>query len=72
MTYALIKSGIVENTIIADEAFIDHISSQYDHVIRIDELEIKPSIGWGYVDEIFVDPTPPLDPPVEDPPPSEA
>ena len=36
MRYALIKNGIVENVIMADETFANSISVQWDHVIQTD------------------------------------
>jgi len=56
MVYALINNGVVVNTIVADEAFIASIQANYDNCIRVDELEVKPSIGWTYADEVFSNP----------------
>lgn len=51
--YALIKNGIVENTIVAEASFIALIEGQYDSCVRIDELDVKPGIGWSYDGERF-------------------
>jgi len=59
MIFALIKNGIVENTIVAELSFIGHIASQWDFIIRVDELEQRPGIGWAYDG---VDFTAPIDP----------
>lgn len=56
MIWALIKNGKVENTIIADQDFIDRISSQWDQCIRIDEMERMPGVGWDHDGSSFVFP----------------
>lgn len=71
MEYALIKSGTVENVIVADdafvagivadEAFIAAIASEWDHIERIDtpaERALGVGIGWGWDGSSFVAPTP--------------
>lgn len=55
MEYALIKSGKVENTIVADADFLALISSGWDH---IEPLSGSASIGWGWDGGKFVAPTP--------------
>jgi len=66
MIYALIKNNVVENTIVADEIFINNISSQYDFCIRIDNIS-TPNL-WTkdgeqdlfeqpMIDEVTSDPT---------------
>ena len=37
--YALIKNNKVENTIVAEQNFIDSIQNQYDYCIRIDQID---------------------------------
>jgi hypothetical protein len=54
--FALIKNGVVENTIVADEVFAAAIAAQYDFVIRVDELDPRPGIGWLYDGENFSQP----------------
>jgi hypothetical protein len=54
--YALIQDGIVTNTIIADESFVASIADKFDDVIEIVELHPRPSIGWGFTGESFIDP----------------
>lgn len=56
MVYALIKNGIVENTIVADANFINLIQSNWDYCIRIDNLSEIPGIGWTYDGVNFSDP----------------
>ena len=53
--WAVINGGLVENLIVAEQSFVDMISSQHDYVIRIDEMAVdeKPSIGWSYDGENF-------------------
>jgi len=43
--YAVIQDGVVINTIVADQAFIDQ---HYPGSPRIDNVTPQPGIGWGY------------------------
>lgn len=57
MLYAQIKNQIVINTIKLDDSEMENQFSQgYDSLIRIDELEIIPSIDWTYDGEEFIAP----------------
>lgn len=59
MEYALIKSGTVQNVIVADEAFIATIAPEWDHIERIDtpaERALGVGIGWGWDGSVFVAP----------------
>lgn len=56
MVFACVKNGIVENTIVADQNFADSIAAQYDFVIRVDNLNPQPGIGWTYIDGEFSPP----------------
>jgi len=56
MIYAIIKNGLVVNTIIADESFAAAIKNEYDFVIRVDQLDPQPGLTWTYVDGIFTAP----------------
>ncbi len=61
MEYALIKSGTVQNVIVADESFIAAIASEWDHIERIDtpaEQALGVGIGWGWDGTNFVAPAP--------------
>lgn len=51
MDYALIRSGLVENVIIADAYFIDFIRSEWDHIVDITDTEY--GVGWLYDGEEF-------------------
>lgn len=71
MQYALIKNGEVVNTVVADQSFINSISSEYDHVEPLDTLleqNLSIGIGWSYSNGTFaapvlpVQPTPPVVP----------
>lgn len=53
--YALIKSGLVINTIKADDNFISIINNQYDEIIDVTEYETYPSIGYVWDGTIFID-----------------
>jgi hypothetical protein len=56
MDFALIKNNVVINIIVADQNFIDLISNQYDACVRVDNLEVRPSINWIYENGQFQDP----------------
>ena len=61
MEYALIKSGTVQNVIVADEAFIAAVTPEWDHIERIDtpaEQALGVGIGWGWDGANFVAPAP--------------
>lgn len=62
MIYALIKDGVVVNSIVSGEDFNLVIANDYDAIVNIDELEVKPDIGWEYDGETFAAPV------VEEPP----
>ena len=47
-TWVLVKDGMVQNTIVADEAFIEHIKKDFDFCINTKECCEIPSIGWKY------------------------
>lgn len=46
--YALINNGIIENTIKADENFINYINNNYQSIIEITNHNPIPSIGWEF------------------------
>ena len=49
MQYALINNNNVENTIVADQEFIDSISNQYQHIESLDQpSENNVGIGWSW------------------------
>lgn len=56
MIFAVIKNGVVINTIVADQAFVDSVSSDYGACVRIDQLDPVPGMGWTYVDGVFAPP----------------
>ena len=51
MEFAIVQNNIVENIIVADEAFVQEF---YPDAIRIDNLENRPSVGWLYQDNEFI------------------
>jgi hypothetical protein len=51
--YALIKDGVVVNTIVADADNIAVISSLWDYCIDITNLTPRPSVNWLYDGETF-------------------
>ena len=61
MEYALIKSGTVQNVIVADDAFIDSIASEWEHIERIDtpaERALGVGMGWRWDGAAFIAPPP--------------
>jgi hypothetical protein len=54
MNYALIRNGIVENVIVADAAFIEVISNDWDDIVDITDTEY--GVGWTYDGEEFAAP----------------
>ena len=57
--YASINNGVVTNTFIGTESFVN---SYYPDAIRIDTLQEVPSIGWTYENGLFYAPIPPTPP----------
>lgn len=71
MDYALIKTGTVQNVIVADEQFIAQIAAEWDRIERIDtpaEQALGVGIGWGWDGTQFVAPPAPPAPPPPEPP----
>lgn len=60
MRYALIKNGVVANTIIADSTFIKVIASDWDDIIEIPDDEC--GIGWSFDGKDFFAPVQPEEP----------
>ena len=56
MQYALIKNGVVENTIVADTDFVSLIAKDWDH---IEPLSGNAGIGWGWDGVAFISPPAP-------------
>lgn len=49
MIYAQIKDGIVVNRIVLDDVALEPLFIVgFDALIRIDQLDIQPDIGWCY------------------------
>lgn len=55
MILALVKDNIIENTIVADDELIASNYLSY-FVMRIDELDPHPGIGWTWDGEKFIAP----------------
>lgn len=61
MVYAQISNGIVKNTIVLDDLSLLPLFSQgFERCIRVDNLDVVPSIGWSYDGEEFIAPPPPI------------
>jgi hypothetical protein len=59
--YALIKNNLVENVILADQAFADSIAPGWDAVVPSQNA----GIGWTYVDGVFTAPPAPTPTPAQ-------
>lgn len=60
MQFAQIKNNLIENVIaLNDLSLLPLFSIGYDLVIRIDELNPVPGIGWSYDGMDFTAPPPP-------------
>lgn len=53
MKFALVQDGIVKNIVVGDENFANSIRSNWDDVVSIDGLTLRPRIGWAYDGETF-------------------
>lgn len=53
MIFADIENGLVKNTFIADQEFVnDH----YPNAVEITDMNPRPSFGWIYEDGKFIEP----------------
>lgn len=43
--YSLIKNGVVENIIVANDEFVAKLATTYDEIVPVDNLN-RPSVGW--------------------------
>ncbi|MBA3875563.1 MAG: hypothetical protein C0498_01280 [Anaerolinea sp.] len=57
--YALVRGGRVVNVIVADAAFAASIGAEFDGVVRVDVLPVRPGPGWGYDGAAFAPPAAP-------------
>lgn len=49
MVYAQIKDGIIKNTIVLDDmSLLNVFLDGFDYLLRVDDLDPQPSIGWSY------------------------
>lgn len=49
MVYAQIKNGLIQNTIVLNDASLESMFAEgYDALIRVDNLSPEPGIGWAY------------------------
>lgn len=66
MRYALVKNNIIVNIIEAEQAFIDEIAPQWQHIEPLDQdYEIPAQIGWGCINGTVQVPPPTPAPPVD-------
>jgi hypothetical protein len=57
MIFAIIENGLVINTIIADQDFVDKV---YPDAVEITELNPRPAISWTYDGSQFIAPVKPV------------
>lgn len=57
MIYAVIKDGVVKNTIVVDDPdFLKHVQGEYDATIQVDQLTQRPGPGDLYDGSKFIRP----------------
>jgi hypothetical protein len=57
MKYAQILNSLVANVIVLDDESLAPIFKEgFDDLVRVDELDIKPDIGWSYDGTNFLQP----------------
>lgn len=58
MKWAVIRNGIVENKILADQAFINHLKTQpgIEEVVQLNPRDVEPKLGWRRRGKTFEDP----------------
>ena len=63
MIYAQIQNGLVMNVILLDDPSILSLfminpvdGTQFDFVVRIDQLSPVPQIGWSYLPPVYPNP----------------
>lgn len=62
MVYAQVSNSQVVNTVVVDETTpMDLLSRGFDALLRIDNLDVIPGIGWGYDGASFIAPPPQVD-----------
>jgi hypothetical protein len=58
--WACITNDVVENIIVADDAFISvyrtGAGARFNAILRVDELTPQPAIGWGFANGEFIEP----------------
>lgn len=47
-TYALINNSLVENIVVAEESFVNEITSSYESIIEVSQYFPRPSAGWTW------------------------
>lgn len=59
MVYAQIKDDLVKNCIILRHTEYEELLAEgFDDLVRIDDLDPRPGIGWSYDGETFTAPPP--------------
>lgn len=53
MIFAVIENGLVVNTILADQDFVDKV---YPDAVEITDIDPQPAIGWTYDKKKFKKP----------------
>ena len=66
MRYALIKNNKVENVIIADSKFIEHLLPKYDYIENVDDKLVGLGCSYDPIKKVFGNPPPPPLPSLEE------
>lgn len=62
MIYAQIKNNLVQNCIVLDNATLEPLFLEgFDYLIRIDNLDPQPGIGYSFDGQSFSPPIPQLE-----------
>lgn len=56
--WALIDAGVILNTIVADEDFIDTVRADYSNVVEITEVTPRPGVEWAVHGDVYRPPQP--------------
>lgn len=57
MVYAQISEGVIQNRIVIDDPdIVQYFLEGYDYIIRVDDLDPEPQMGWLYDGMVFSPP----------------
>lgn len=56
--FAAIDNGVITNTFVADDSFVDLIRADHDDVVEVTNLSPQPGINWTVHPDGYRPPTP--------------